>query len=46
MSDFPELGKLDLRRSISIAGVDASSMAGQATSVINSETQNAADGIA
>jgi hypothetical protein len=46
LSDIPELGKLDLRRSISIAGVDASSTVGQATSVISSEAQNAADGIA
>ena len=45
LSDFPELGKLDLRRSINVAGIDASSMADQATSVINSETQNAADGV-
>lgn len=46
LSEFPELGKLDLRRSISLAGVDASSVADQATSVVNTETQNAADGVA
>jgi hypothetical protein len=43
LSEFPDLGKFDLRRSISVSNVDASGLAEQATNIINNETQNAAN---